>query len=364
MHLVANESCSAAGFPSCTGRAKTRHMRRWIATSVLLISWLASAPGTASQREESLEKLDESDSSLIATGESLEQSARPAEAVQAYRSLVEKFPTSPYERRASARLEWLKARSEGDYAPLTAFLKIRNKRGATRDEIVAFWREVEKFPDGLVKRDSAAFVGEALMNRMNDPAAALPAYESWMRQPGIDDSERQLAISGAAIAKWKTGDLDGARELLRSSGLTERPEWRFLKVQAFRRVAHPIAVASVGLFAALVLAVIALGARRAKWRELLKPGTWLVAVYVIVPPVMAAIRFSNPLKHDYQQLALWLGVTVAAAIVSSVAARGSKLRVPLAASAFFACLAVGVLVAETTEMLEGFTRWYGVSGWH
>jgi hypothetical protein len=339
-------------------------MRRWLATSMLLVGLGAAWPAGASQVDEFWDGGNSGDRRLIELGESLEQEGRPAEAIWSFQKLLAEYPNSAYERRASARLEWLKARNEGDFAPLAAFLKIRNRRDLTRDELSAFWKEAEKFPSGRVKRDAAAFTAEAFSGRLKDPAASIPVYETWLREPGIDQSERELAASGMALALQRMGRLSEATELLRANNLTDRPEWRFIRVQSFRRIAHPIALTVVGIFGVLALAAIGLGVRRMRWRELLAPKFWLLGAYVIVPPCVAAVQFSNPLKHDYERLATGLAVTVGAAIVAGVAARGTKLRVPLAVAAFAASLAVGLLVAEETEMIEGFLRWYGVSGWH
>jgi hypothetical protein len=110
----------------------------------------------------------------------------------------------------------------------------------------------------------------------------------------------------------------------------------------------------------LAIGALVRGARQLRWKEALEPRPWLLAAYVIAFPCVLMVRFSNPLRHTSAQLATGLAVTLGVAIIAGLGARGSKLRWALAASAFCCCLAVGLLVMEQTEMLEGFMLWYGV----
>ena len=167
---------------------------------------------------------------LLRKAQAAESAAQPKQALTIHRRALAADPRSRLARRIRARLSWLEARSEGDYRPLAAWLRIR-ERPTSLAELREFVRQAERFPTGRVRRDSWALAANALLRRFKLPREALVAYQRWAAEPNLDDAERQLALSGVALSRAQLGQLDESIEQLDRAGLSRRPEARFLRAQ-------------------------------------------------------------------------------------------------------------------------------------
>ncbi len=217
--------------------------------------------------------------------EQAERALEPAQALALYRQALAVAPGSRLARRARARITWLEARSEGDDKPLVELMRIRalGPGELTPARLEAFEHEVEAFPPGRVRREARAVVAEAWLNRLHQPARAIPALERWLAEPGLDSAQWEIATSELALARADLGDLRGSIASLRAAGLGKRAETSYLELEELGRYARPLSVAFVAAFALLALALGFRGFRPAALRRALSLprvalGAWALAV--------------------------------------------------------------------------------------
>lgn len=287
-----------------------------------------------------------------------ESAARPKDAVELYRQVVQADPSSRLAHKAEARLAWLEARGEGDYAPLAVLLRVQHLRreALTEDEVTRLDQQARAFPAGRVRSEALALVADAYLRRLDRPREALSAYRLWSEQPGINAAERELAESGVALSLARLGELGASLEGLSDAGLLGRPEAVYLRVQALTRVLRPAAWLCLALF---VGAAAALGAFSrspgAALRLAFSPRRLALAAYVLAPPLLL-VRL-----YELTELPRFAGVVgalaAALALVSFVGAglRGRPLaprtRRVVASLGGLATLAAGLLALDHFELL-------------
>lgn len=178
----------------------------------------------------------------------LESVGDPAGALSVYRRVAMEHSGERLVRRAQARIEWLEARNEGSFAPLADLTRERSRQSAAPDSaaLAAFAMRTAQFPEGRVRREAWQLIADTSLHRFDEAAEALHAYETWLREPGIDRAERELAQSGAALARTRLGDTGQALASLDDAGLRDRAEARFLRASRVGAIGSRFAWAIIG----------------------------------------------------------------------------------------------------------------------
>ncbi|MDP9037629.1 MAG: hypothetical protein M3O50_22760, partial [Myxococcota bacterium] len=167
-------------------------------------------------------------------------------------------------RRAEARLEWLRARSEGGFVPLERLERIRRDPDLANDPtaIASLAREADAMPPGIVRVEARMLVAEAWLGRMDQPDAALAELRKVVDDPGADALTAHLAQREIVSALAMAGRIDAAAAEARAhAGWLDA---RFVgQIQRLVR-RRMIRRACLGVFAVFaVMATMALaGARR------------------------------------------------------------------------------------------------------
>ncbi len=250
---------------------------------------------------------------LLRKAQAAEGAAQPKQALAIYRRALALNPSSRLARKIRARIGWLAARSEGDFRPLAAWMRIRERptKQLSLDELRAFLKQAEGFPAGRVRRDSWALGANALLRRFKQPKEALAAYQRWAAEPNLDDAERQLASAGVALARARLGQLEGAIDQLSREGLRSRPEARFLRAQ---RVAYFGQIIASAVLLALILLTLSFGGWRglqpALLRRALSPERLALAALVLLPPLLIIRLYEAQLAAPFAMVALACGAAV------------------------------------------------------
>lgn len=321
----AETSRSAALDKSATtqyeGRVRPARFRAAPAILLLvLIGWVAGfGDVTAARGSEGPTAAQDSgarQTDLLRRAEQAERDLEPAKALALYRQALAALPGSRLARRARARIAWLEARSGGDDKPLVALMRMRalGPGQLTPARLEAFDQEVNGFPPGHVRREARALVAEAWLNRLHEPARAIPALERWLAEPGLDSAQWEIATSELALARADLGDLRGSIASLRAAGLGKRTETSFLELEALGHWARPLSLALIGAFVLLALGLGTRGFRPAALRRALslprlalggwalgvplwiahlhRPATWH-AMLLIVPASAALLALAS-----------------------------------------------------------------------
>jgi hypothetical protein len=117
---------------------------------------------------------------LFATAEQEEHDLALAAALEHYDACVAADPSNRYALRAATRARWLRARSEGGFAPLERLERVRRDPKAQQDAatVDSLAHDLEAFPHGEVRTEARMFVAEA--------------YDAQLHRSG--DAERELAL--------------------------------------------------------------------------------------------------------------------------------------------------------------------------
>lgn len=193
-----------------------------------------------------------------------EREARPADALAAYRHVVDAAEGSRLSRRARTRIEWIEARSEGELAPLAALLAFRDRpvEERTTDVVSAFERETDAMPRGLARAEARlAIAGD--WSRLGETERALRAWEAALADPDVPSSDRDLVRESMARVRMASGDLEGAMGQLEDDGLSRLTLHRVLARRIRAATWVPISIGVVVLYALTVL-VLALRSGRAR----------------------------------------------------------------------------------------------------
>lgn len=225
-----------------------------LACAVLLLA--RSAPA---------EELDEEVRGLFDRGQAGENEGAFARALEDYRACVAAAPSSRWALRASDRIDWLHARSEGDFAPLARLEHVRRSAALADDpaQIESLARDAESFPPGLVRVEARMLVADAWLGRMHRTGDAIVELRRVVADPKADPLTARLAARELVEAVVGQGKIDeAARE---ASALSNRLDPRFatqVKRLVRRRAIERVAVAQLAVFATFAASAIGRAARR------------------------------------------------------------------------------------------------------
>jgi len=202
-----------------------------------------------------------------------------AQALVDDRAAMDAAPNVRWALRAADRIAWLRARSEGEFAPLVRLEKVRREPEASSDPaaIEALARDLESFPPGVVRVEARMLVAEAWYGRMHRPAEAVAELRRVTEDPSADTLTQRLAERELIDALVATGQVDEAAT--EAHVHTNRLDPRFVKQVGrliLRRTVRWTAFAVLGAFATLAAVGLIGAARRGTLgsaaRELRKLG--------------------------------------------------------------------------------------------
>lgn len=300
------------------------------------------------------------EATLLREARTAEAEHRPADAVALYERAIEAAPTSRLATRARRRLDYLRARSEGDYAPLAAFQTFRDRlpAGRTASVIDSFEREARAFPEGRVRCEAWLAIGEAWLDAEH-PARAEAAYRALLDEAGRTESERVTAQTGIARALAMSRGASAGAAHLEEVGLEATSTHGTLAREAERSWGRIVAWA---LLIAFALCVVVAGRR-----ELVRPAVLrrafslprvLVAAYVVGFPVWLAQAYDHDALDTFSIVAVSSGVLlglaswVGEALRAREATRGA--RIALAALCVTAELSIAYLALDRAGQLLSF----------
>ncbi|HEY8041528.1 MAG TPA: hypothetical protein VIF15_17095 [Polyangiaceae bacterium] len=205
------------------------------------------------------------------------------------RASIAAAPNTRWALRASDRVDWLRARSEGDFAPLARLERVRRDPvlAADASAIAALARDAEGFPPGTVRVEARMLVAEAWLGRMHRPDDAITELRKVVDDPKADPLTSRLAERELVDALVAAGHVDQAAAEARARA--NRLDPRFAQqVQRLivRRAVRRIALGVLAVFAALVV----LGLARAQRRRTL--GQAWQAVRPLVPVSLLFVAFT------------------------------------------------------------------------
>jgi hypothetical protein len=148
---------------------------------------------------------------LFGLGELDEEDGAFDRAVAHDRACAAAAPDTRWAVRANDRIEWIRARSEGGFAPLARLERVRRDPALADDPAAldALAREAESFPPGLVRVEARMLVAEAWLGRMGRPRDAMVELRRVADDPRAGPvtaalAERELVgalAAGGAIAE-------------------------------------------------------------------------------------------------------------------------------------------------------------------
>jgi hypothetical protein len=231
-------------------------------------------------------------------GESNEGRGAYPEALTEYRAVMDAAPGSRWAVRASDRIEWIRARSEGDFAPLRRLQQVRSDPDVASDPsaIDALARDAEAFPPGMVRVEARMLVAEAWLGRMHRAGDAIGELELVRDDPKTDPLTSRLAERELVDAYVGEGRIDDAvAEASKHSSRLDPKFVRQVKRLVLRRAVQwfaSVVLAAFGVFS--IVALVRAGRKRAlaqAWsalRELAPAAIGFVAFVAIAGGVLAS----------------------------------------------------------------------------
>lgn len=299
---------------------------------MLLAIALLGGLGLAHARAQDAVDAGVSPTALVARAEEAEGRADPVAALEAWQELVEAAPTSRLAGRARTRIAWIRARSEGDFVPLRAMMAFLATPPDARDASVidSFEETTGAMPAGRVRAESRlAVAGE--WARLGDHARAHAAWQAALDDPSAQPSERALVRESMARARMDAGDLEGALGELEDADLDAMTLHAVVTRRLRAATWVPIAY---GLFAAFVLAVLALVARSGRAVDVLRslvraPLRLVIAVVLGFGPLAIVSWWGDDSLGAFEAFAPFSFAILALSFLAGEAteARGARLAV-------------------------------------
>jgi hypothetical protein len=289
-----------------------------------------------------------------------------ASALAGYEASYVRSPSSRYAQRASTRAAYLRARSEGAFAPLVRLERLRRDPTSSNDgaAIDALARDLERFPDGLVRVEARMVVAEAYLGRLGRRPEGIAALKRALDEPRIDPLTAKHAARQLVEAQLADKDLTGARSEAHARAALLEPTY-VTKIDrlARRPTLRAIAIADIALVI-LLAAWAAIRAWRAKrldgaWSSLRRAAPLLVAFAVFVAGAGGALASNyeegNSRPFFYFGLAV-LPVVLVSRIWGALGSSSMRARIGRAALAASSAMATAFLVLSAVDpmYLDGF----------
>lgn len=321
-------------------------MIRVVAIALALTAWCGLAPTAHAQR---------SAAEWMSEAQQAEREARPADALAAYRAVLEASPGSRLGSRARTRIAWIEARSEGELRPLSALLAFRERPMEERTSAVvgAFEEETRAMPAGLARAESRlAIAGE--WSRLGETERALRAWDAALADPDLPPSDHDLVRESMARVRMESGDLEGALGQLEDDGLAHLTLHRVLARRIRAETWVPI---SIGVVLTYALAVLVLALRSGRAREATRalaasPLRVAIAVILGAGPYAIVRVWGDDSIGAFEAFAPFAVTVLAFSFVAAEIATTRRARAGIGALAVLATLAAAyVSVALYGEAL-------------
>ena len=238
----------------------------------------ASSDGDGEQVAEALFRLGEMD----------EDDGAFERAVAHDRACASAAPDTRWAVRATERVDWIHARSEGGFVPLARLERVRRDASLASDPaaIDALARDAQGFPPGIVRVEARMLVAEAWLGRMGRPRDAMPVLRDVADDPRADPvtaglAERELVETLAAGGAIE----EAAAEARAHASLLEPRFLRGIGQLVHRRWMRRAAIAVIGGF----LGLAAMALERARRRRAL--GETARALRVVAPVAVPFAAF-------------------------------------------------------------------------
>jgi hypothetical protein len=300
-----------------------------------------------------LGKLDEDDLAFV-------------RAIDDYRAATSAAPNTRWAVRASDRVDWLRARSEGDFGPLARVERVRRDPSAAADPaaIEALARDLESFPPGRVRVEARMLVAEAWLGRMHRPDAAVVQLRQVADDPKADPLTGRLAERELVDALVATGRLDDAAAEARAHKTRLDPRFvRQVQRLVVRRSVRWVARGVLAAFALLAIVGLARAARRGALGDALRALRALgpVALLFIAFIAVAGGALASNYESGNASPFLWLGAAVLPLVLlarawSAVGSQRAGARAARAALCGASVVAMAFVLLDTLDpqYLVGF----------
>jgi len=285
-----------------------------------------------------------------------------AQAMVDDRSAIDAAPNTRWALRASDRIDWLRARSEGAFAPLTRLERVRRDPAASSDPatVDALARDLESFPPGAVRVEARMLVAEAWVGRMHRPADAIGELRQVSEDPKADPLTQRLAERELVDALVATGRIDDAAAEVTTH--KNRLDPRFAKQVGRLIIRRTVRWGSLAVLVAFALLVIVGLVRAGMRRKLglaaselrkLSPVAALFVGFVALAGGLLASKYESGNAAPF--LLLGAGVLPLLLVARAWSAVGSQAR---AARAARALLCGATVIAAAFTLLDWFGPQY------
>jgi hypothetical protein len=279
---------------------------------------------------------------------------------------IEAAPNTRWALRASDRIDWLRARSEGGFEPLRRLEHIRRDPARSNDAaaIEALARDAESFPPGMVRVESRMLVAEAYLGRLHRTDEAIAELRKVVDDPKSEPLTGRLAEGELVDALAEEGRFDEAAAEAHAHAARLDPAFatriaRLARRRTVRWVAYGV-LAAFALMAGMALArAWARGALGDAWRATrrLAPVSAAFVVFVGLAGGALASNYERGNAAPFLLLALallpLLLLSRAWSAVGSRAMGALVLRVALSGASVVA-VAFALVDGMTPAYLDGF----------
>ncbi len=275
-------------------------------------------------------------------------------------------PETRWAVRATERLDWLRARSEGGYVPLAHLERVRRSPALASDPVAidALAREAQGFPPGIVRVEARMLVAEAWLGRLGRPRDAIVVLRDVAGDPRADPLTAGLAERELIGALASDGAVEEAAAEARShASLLDTRFVRGVERLLLRRWVRRAAIGVMATYAGLAAIALqrarrrhALGETARALRGLAPLAVPFAAFLGIAGGVLASRYESGNAKPFLLLGAATLPLVLVARAWSAVGSPWPAARVgrALLCSATVFAAAFVLLDAVSPEYLEGF----------
>jgi hypothetical protein len=282
-------------------------------------------------------------------------------ALDGYSAFVTRDPGSRFAARAQARIEDLRAHSEGGFAPLVMLERVRRDDQTANSlvGITALDRAIERFPPGSVRAEAKLLVGEAYLNRLNRPRDAVRVLRSLAEDSAATQDMRSLAAERLIDASGMVGEERVAAQEIVTLRVDPEVKQNAV-VHARRSVLRRGSWFLVATMAFATLVSVVTASMQQRLKSVLR--TWLrplpliqLAMLTLGGGALGRLYDDHEMGPFYALAGGGVAVYLGASAWSVVGSQKISARIGRAMVCFFAALAVSFLAMDSIDpmMLEG-----------
>jgi hypothetical protein len=298
---------------------------------------------------------------LFSMAEQEEHDLDLATALDHYDASIAADPSNRWALRATARARWLRARSEGAFAPLARLERVRRDPSAQHDGPVvdALAKDLETFPPGEVRVEARMFVAEAYATRLGRMADGEHELQRLLEEPEGDPPIRVQAATRAIDIAMARGDVANAKQAAEHVAKIEPQLVHRVARWARRRIIERAAVTTLALFVLIGGATAVRRLRTPSTKSLRRfvPVAIAVTVYLAIAAALFANGYERGNALPFLLVPACVFPIVLVARAWALAGRSSRAaRVARATFSAAAVLAAAFLVLDGVDVryLESF----------